>query len=96
MQSALMVQVPRQEAFGRIEFEIDAERPLRAWAQGAALLDAWEEKFNEDFYRNPSTGQWLASSWSQATTGDWGDSAPLLERAGARLLAALNSLILLS
>lgn len=82
-------------------FDVDpqlyAARYLRGWALEARMHRALQERFDQDFYRNPATGRWLvtrfelgrredAESISKELTGQ-----PLsLEVAGERLVAILN------
>lgn len=82
-------------------FDVDAQlysaRYLRAWALEARLTARLMERFNEDFWRNPSASTWLKGLFSRGGTDDaealstevsgTGLSVP---EAGARLVAILN------
>jgi hypothetical protein len=82
-------------------FDVDPQlysaRYLRAWAPEARLTAWLKERFNEDFWRNPSASTWLRGLFSRGGTGDAealsteltgaGLSVP---EAGARLVAILN------
>ena len=82
-------------------FDVDAQlysaRYLRAWALEARLTARLMERFNEDFWRNPSASAWLKGLFVRGGTDDAQalaleiSGAELsLPEAGARLVAILN------
>lgn len=82
-------------------FDVDAQlysaRYLRAWALETRLTAILMERFNEDFWRNPSASTWLKGLFSRGGTDDAealstevSGAALSLPEAGARLVAILN------
>ncbi|HYI01760.1 peptidase M3 [Hyalangium sp.] len=82
-------------------FDVDAQlysaRYLRAWALEARLTARLMERFNEDFWRNPSASGWLKGLFARGGTDDAealstevSGSGLSLPEAGARLVAILN------
>ncbi|WP_224365934.1 peptidase M3 [Hyalangium versicolor] len=82
-------------------FDVDPQlysaRYLRAWALEARLTARLMERFNEDFWRNPSASAWLKGLFSRGGTDDAealstevSGTALSLPEAGARLVAILN------
>ena len=49
----------RSDAFVDVDPRYYAARYLRAWQLQAVLGDALRERFNEDWWRNPSAGPWM-------------------------------------
>ena len=47
------------DAFVDVDPRFYAARYLRAWQLQAVIADALVERFNEDWYRNPSAGPWI-------------------------------------
>ncbi|MDY7229262.1 peptidase M3 [Hyalangium rubrum] len=82
-------------------FDVDPQlysaRYLRAWALETRLTARLMERFNEDFWRNPSASAWLKGLFSRGGTDDAealstevSGAALSLPEAGARLVAILN------
>ncbi|SEK31468.1 hypothetical protein SAMN05444354_101261 [Stigmatella aurantiaca] len=82
-------------------FDVDPQlysaRYLRAWALETRLTGWLIERFNEDFWRNPSASTWLKGLFARGGTDDAETLAqeisgtPLaLPEAGARLVTILN------
>ncbi|MDC0713973.1 peptidase M3 [Stigmatella sp. ncwal1] len=86
---------------GYFLFDVDPQlysaRYLRAWALETRLTAWLQERFNEDFWRNPSAAEWLKGLFARGGTDDAEtlsteiSGTPLaLPEAGARLVAILN------
>lgn len=82
-------------------FDVDPQlysaRYLRAWALETRLTARLMERFNEDFWRNPSASTWLKGLFSRGGTDDAealstevSGTGLSLPEAGARLVAILN------
>ncbi|MFL5348551.1 MAG: peptidase M3 [Hyalangium sp.] len=82
-------------------FDVDPQlysaRYLRAWALEARLTARLMERFNEDFWRNPSASAWLKGLFSrggtdeaEALSTEVSGAGLSLPEAGARLVAILN------
>jgi hypothetical protein len=83
-------------------FDVDPQlysaRYLRAWALETRLTARLMERFNEDFWRNPSASAWLKGLFARGGADDaealatelFGAGLSLPE-AGARLVAVLNA-----
>jgi hypothetical protein len=82
-------------------FDVDPQlysaRYLRAWALEARLTARLMERFNEDFWRNPSASTWLKGLFArggaddaEALSTELSGSGLSLPEAGARLVAILN------
>ncbi|MBN1205840.1 MAG: peptidase M3 [Myxococcaceae bacterium] len=82
-------------------FDVDPQlysaRYLRAWALETRLTARLMERFNEDFWRNPSASAWLKGLFSRGGTDDAealsteiSGAGLSLPEAGARLVAILN------
>jgi hypothetical protein len=80
-----------------VDPQLHATRYLKAWALEARLHAVMQQRFDQDYWRNPATGRWLkelfargqperADAWAQSLGGG------RLELAGAarRLLEALE------
>jgi hypothetical protein len=69
------------DAFVDVDPRFYAARYLRAWQLQARLTEALRERFDDDWYRNPAAGPWLAAElWAE------GQRLPahlLVERLGA-------------
>lgn len=98
MQRALHVSAPRGRFLYDIEPGWKGVEALRASALEALLHQNLKERFNEDFWRNPSTGRWLAgfSAQGQRDSADQvaqasGAPALSLVAAGARLVAVMGA-----
>ncbi len=50
----------REDAFVDLDGGFYSARYLRAWQLQALVNQALTERFNEDWYRNPAAGPWLA------------------------------------
>lgn len=98
MAAALLVSVPAAFAFHDRAVHPDPERRLRAFALEARLTRRLQERFDEDFFRNPGAGRELldlfrrgqrddAEAIAQAISG-----SPLdLAEAGARLVRVMGA-----
>jgi hypothetical protein len=80
-----------------VDSQLSSARYLRAWALEARLTARLMERFNEDFWRNPSASAWLKGLFSRGGTDDaealaqeLTGSGLSLPEAGARLVAILN------
>jgi hypothetical protein len=51
----------RADAFLDVDPRFYAARYLRAWQLQALLHEALRERFDEDWWRNPSAGPWIES-----------------------------------
>jgi hypothetical protein len=82
-------------------FDVDPQlysaRYLRAWALETRLSARLTERFNEDYWRNPSASAWLKGLFARGGTDDaealaleLSGTALSLPEAGARLVAILN------
>lgn len=97
MQGALHAGAPRGRFLYDIEPGWKGVEALRASALEALLHGTLRERFNEDFWRNPSTGRWLAgfSAQGQRESADQVAKATggslSLARAGARLVAVMGA-----
>jgi hypothetical protein len=98
MQGALHAPAPKGRYLYDIEPGWKGVESLRAAALEAHLHATLRERFNEDFWRNPSTGRWLAgfSAHGQRDNADQvaqatGASGLSLTQAGARLVAVMGS-----
>jgi len=80
-----------------VDPQLYSARYLRAWALETRLTGWLMERFNEDFWRNPSASTWLKGLFARGGTDDAETLAqeisgtPLaLPEAGARLVTLLN------
>ena len=95
--AALHVSVPKGYFLYDVDPHLYAARYLRAWALEARLHPFMQERFNEDFWRNPATGRWLAERFERGQREDaeaiaaqlTGKKLSLVE-AGERLVSVLN------
>lgn len=90
---ALGVGVPRGRFLYDIEPGWQAVGSLRAMALEAHLHGVLRERFNEDFWRNPATGRWLASLSAVGQRDDADQVARNLGAPGLSLLAAGRRLV---
>lgn len=97
MHGALHAGAPRGRYLYDIEPGWKGVEALRASALEALLHGKLRERFNEDFWRNPSTGRWLAgfSAQGQRESADQVAKATggslSLAAAGARLVAVMGA-----
>lgn len=90
MQSALHVSAPEGRFLYDIEPGWKGVEALRACAFEAQLHGTLRERFNEDFWRNPSTGRWL-TEFSALGQPPAAAAASSLTRAGMRLVAVMGA-----
>lgn len=95
--AALHVATPRGFFLYDVDPQLYAARYLRAWALEARLHPVMRERFDEDFWRNPAAGRWLAQRFESGNRANADELAqelsgrPLcLPEAGDRLLWVLN------
>jgi hypothetical protein len=95
--AALYVSVPKGFFLYDVDPHLYAARYLRAWALEARLHPFMQERFNEDYWRNPATGRWLAERFERGQRDDAEAIATQLTgkklslpEAAERLLAVLN------
>jgi hypothetical protein len=96
--SALFVSVQRGFFLREVEPQLYSSRRIRGWTLEARLRPTLVDRFNEDYWRNPATGQWLGELFARGQRDDADTLAselrrgPLsLEAAGARLVKVLNA-----
>lgn len=70
MRSALMVGIHRGNFLHDVDPQLYSSRYLRAWALEARLHAVLQERFNEDFWRNPATGTWLKGLFARGQRDD--------------------------
>jgi hypothetical protein len=95
--AALQVSVPKGFFLYDVDPQLFAARYLRAWALEAKLYPFLRERFDEDYWRNPATGRWLAQRFDRGQRDDAeaiaielsGKKLSLVE-AGERLVSVLN------
>lgn len=97
MTAALFVGVPKGMFLYDIDAQLHGARYLRAWALEATWHRVLQERFDEDFWRNPATGRWLVTLFDRGQRDDAEalsrefSGAPLdVGLAGERLVAVLN------
>ncbi len=97
LSAALLVEVPRGLFLCDVDPQLYAVRYLRAWALEVRLRGLLQERFDEDFWRNPSSGRWLATQFERGQSIDAEalskelTGQPLsLVSAGQALVAVLN------
>ncbi len=80
-----------------VEGQLGSARFLRAWALEARLTSGLMERFNEDFWRNPSASAWLKGLFARGGTDDAealcthvSGAVLALPEAAARLVTILN------
>ncbi|MBL9039537.1 MAG: hypothetical protein JNG84_13540 [Archangium sp.] len=83
--SALHVAVPRGHLLVEASLFLDGAPRLDAWALAHAQFEHVRGRFNEDFWRNPAAGAWLATT---AGLGQRDDAVKTAERLGATLQLA--------
>ena len=85
LSSATSFRYRAADAFVDVDPGYYAARYLRAWQLQAVLADALRERFNEDWYRNPSAGPWLVGElWGE---GQRELATEIAERVAARPLS---------
>ncbi len=97
MRAALFVGIHRGYYLYDVDPQLYATRYLRAWAFEARLFEVLQNRFNEDFWRNPAAGSWLKDLFSRGQRDDAAEIAkqlggrPLsLSDAGGRLVRVMN------
>lgn len=98
MARALFVGVHKGFFLYDVDAQLYATRYLRAWAFEARLHSVLQERFNEDFWRNPATGSWLKELFARGQRDDaetiarelGGESLSLAE-AGKRLVRVMEA-----
>jgi hypothetical protein len=95
--AALHVGIPKGFFLYDVDPHLFVARYLRAWALEARLHPFLCERFDEDYWRNPATGRWLAQCFERGQRDDAESIAMELSRkklslveAGERLVAVLN------
>ncbi len=93
---ALHVGGMRERYLYDVQQGLDVFTALRAMALEAGLHRYVQEKFNEDFYRNPATGRWLSefAAMGQTDTTEkmmapWGASLTAFDAASQRLVRVM-------
>jgi hypothetical protein len=81
-----------------VDPQLYSARYLRAWALETRLTAHLTERFNEDFWRNPTAGHWLKGLFARGGTDDAealatevSATALSIPDAGTRLVSILNS-----
>ncbi len=81
-----------------VDPQLYSARYLRAWALETRLTALLTERFNEDFWRNPTAGNWLKGLFARGGTDDaealateFSATALSIPDAGSRLVSILNS-----
>jgi hypothetical protein len=94
---ALHVNVPKGFFLYDVDPHLLVARYLRAWALEARVYPFVCERFDEDYWRNPATGRWLAQCFERGQRDDADGIAMEISRkklalveAGERLVAVLN------
>ncbi|HEY0776816.1 MAG TPA: hypothetical protein VGD56_02500, partial [Gemmatirosa sp.] len=79
MRTALGVAPDRGDTGADLDPPFAVADALRASLLSGALADALRERFDEDWWRNPRAGAWLATEWcaSPPALRVTGDAAPL-------------------
>ncbi len=93
MSAALFVGVPRGLFLCDVDPQLYAVRYLRAWALELRLRSVLQERFDEDFWRNPSSGQWLATWFDRGQSVDAEALSKELSGQPLSLVAAGQSLV---
>ncbi len=73
LSTATAVRYQHADAFVDVDPRFYASRYLRAWQLQAVLDDALRTRFDEDWWRNPRCGPWVAAElfgWGQRETAD--------------------------
>ncbi len=98
MSAALFVGVPRANFLVDVAPALYSTRCVRAWALEARLHQLLQQRFNEDFWRNPAAGSWLKNLFSRGQREDADAVAqeltgrPLeLREAAARLVRVMGA-----
>lgn len=96
--NALFIGVERGFFLYDVDPQLYATRYLRAWALEARLHNLLQQRFNEDYWRNPAAGTWLKNLSSQGQREDAGALAKSLtgtelklSEAGERLIRVMNA-----
>jgi hypothetical protein len=97
MANALFVGVHRGFYLYDVDPQLYATRYLRAWAFEARLHSVLQERYNEDFWRNPAAGTWLKDLFSRGQRDDasaiaheLGGKSLSLAEAGVRLVKIMS------
>ncbi|MFL5321617.1 MAG: peptidase M3 [Myxococcaceae bacterium] len=90
---ALFVGVERGFFLYDVDPQLYAARYLRAWALEARFHEVLQNRFNEDYWRNPAAGTWLKNLSSQGQREDAASLAKTLTGAELRLADAGQRLI---
>ncbi len=97
MEAALFVRVPQGLYLSDVDPQLYGARYLRGWALDALLHRLVRERFDDDYFRNPATGQFLAGLFELGGREDAEGLAQMLAggplslgSAGDRLVAVLN------
>lgn len=62
---AVLADYPPEAYLADVDAGLYAARYLRAWMFEAQLRDLLEERFDDDWFRNPRAGTWLTGLWAQ-------------------------------
>ncbi|MBX5482438.1 MAG: peptidase M3 [Myxococcaceae bacterium] len=94
---ALFIAANRSFFLWDVDPHLYVVRYLRAWALEAEAHRALQERFDEDYWRNPSAGRWLMALFERglrddadALAAELGGGPLALERVGERLVSVLN------
>ncbi len=97
MSEALFAGVHKGFFLYDVDPQLYATRYLRAWAFEARLHSVLQERYNEDYWRNPATGSWLKENFARGQRDDaealakqLGGKALSLVEAGARLVRVMG------
>jgi hypothetical protein len=97
LNSALLVEVPRQTYLFEVQPRLWVSRQLVGRALEAPLHAYLRERFNEDYWRNPAAGRWLKEfaaaglTDTRAVSRKFKLEALPLASAGERLVQVLNA-----
>jgi hypothetical protein len=96
--AALWAESPRGLAWGELSFRLGAVSVLRAHALTRPLHRVLQERFDEDWWRNPSAGRFLSGLFflggrddAEAVGKSLNDAPLTLAQAGERLLGVMSA-----
>ncbi|MCI0569990.1 MAG: peptidase M3 [Myxococcaceae bacterium] len=96
MREVLFVEAPRGFYLHEVQRALRPARLLRGWALEVPLRMLLQERFDQDWWRNPAAGAWLRSVFSRGGRDDadvlareWTGRELLLDPAGERLVRVL-------
>lgn len=85
---ALLVAAHRGFYLYSVEPHLYVTRRLRGWALEAQLHDVLQQRFNEDFWRNPAAGRFLKGLFAR---GQGDDAATLAQQLTGKTLSLLDA-----